>query len=114
MPGDFLLDGECVGEVFHAFDLLERAGQNLRARPYEERYVGLLELLSRRDKHPALASVATAWTPEEKRSLYARLQAAHKEGIVFKRFDAPYTPGRPAIAGAPNSSTSSTPRPRRS
>lgn len=31
--------------------------------------------------------------------MYARLKAEGKEGIVFKRLTAPYTPGRPASGG---------------
>ena len=99
IPGDFILDGECVGEVLHAFDLLEWDGQNFRIWPYEERLASLAHLLSNH-KQPHLVPVTTCWTPTEKRTLLKALQAAQKEGIVFKNLDAPYTPGRPASGGA--------------
>ena len=33
LPGDFLLDGELVGLVYRAFDLLEVNGENCRSLP---------------------------------------------------------------------------------
>ena len=33
LSSDFLQDGEAVGDVYHAFDLLELNGENLRSCP---------------------------------------------------------------------------------
>ena len=38
IPGDFLIDGEAVGETLHAFDLLEVKGNYLRQLGYLDRY----------------------------------------------------------------------------
>jgi bifunctional non-homologous end joining protein LigD len=43
--------------------------------------------------------VDTALAPAQKAILYNRLKEGRKEGVVFKRLDAPYTPGRPASGG---------------
>ncbi|MES2920631.1 MAG: hypothetical protein V4819_03750 [Verrucomicrobiota bacterium] len=33
-PVDVLIDGEAIGDTFHAFDLLELKGSNIHQRPY--------------------------------------------------------------------------------
>jgi len=43
--------------------------------------------------------VPTAWKRDAKRTLLERLKSERAEGIVLKRRDAPYTPGRPASGG---------------
>jgi bifunctional non-homologous end joining protein LigD len=96
-PGS-VLDGELVSEkgaVYWLFDLLQLGDEDLRERGYHERY-GLLQGL---ELAPPLRLVPTARTTAQKRELVARLRAQHAEGIVFKRDDAPYRPGRPASGG---------------
>ena len=44
--------------------------------------------------------VETAFTTEQKFALLKRLKAGKREGIVFKRLDAPSTPGRPNSGGS--------------
>jgi len=97
--GDVLIDGECIGDVLYAFDLLELDGRSLRAYPYKERLALLTELLDD-PTFSHLELVQTALAPAEKAILYKRLQAEKREGIVLKRLDAPYTPGRPASGGS--------------
>jgi bifunctional non-homologous end joining protein LigD len=51
---------------------------------------------------PALSHievVTTAFTSSEKAKLFDRLKRDKKEGVVLKRLDAPYTPGRPNSGG---------------
>jgi bifunctional non-homologous end joining protein LigD len=98
IPGDYLLDGECVGDVFYAFDLLERDGEDLRLLPCQRRLFELAGLLSDIE-HPHIELVPTAYQPEEKQRLFDELRQANREGVVFKRLDAPYTPGRPNSGG---------------
>jgi bifunctional non-homologous end joining protein LigD len=43
--------------------------------------------------------VETATDPANKERLFQRLRFQRKEGIVFKRLSAPYTPGRPNSGG---------------
>ncbi|MDB5297563.1 MAG: ligase [Phycisphaerales bacterium] len=93
-----LLDGELVGGVYHAFDLIDADGDDVRPAPYARRYDGLLDLV---DAVPAdaLRYVDTATTPARKRELVDRLRAQNAEGVVFKHRLAAYTPGRPATGG---------------
>ena len=96
---DFILDGECVGDLLYAFDLLEWDGEDFRAYPYQRR----LEALSRLLHQPVLKSIRlaeTATDPADKERLFCHLQAEKREGVVFKRLDAPYTQGRPSSGGA--------------
>jgi bifunctional non-homologous end joining protein LigD len=98
IPGDVLIDGECVGDVFYAFDLLQLGEEDLRGRSYEDRWERLVKLLDR-DGFTHLELVESAFTPARKAILFKRLQEEKKEGVVLKRLDAPYAPGRPASGG---------------
>jgi predicted DNA-binding WGR domain protein len=98
MPGDCVLDGESIGNVFHVFDILMHDGQDIRARKYKNRQIELINLLASVQQR-AIRFTETAYTAEQKIRMHATLQAAGKEGIVFKRIDAPYTPGRPNSGG---------------
>jgi bifunctional non-homologous end joining protein LigD len=95
---DVIIDGECVGDVLFAFNLLQLGEDSIVNRPYKERLALLIDLLD----VPGLSHievVRTAVTSSEKRSLYRRIEQDKKEGIVLKRLDAPYTAGRPASGG---------------
>lgn len=98
IKASFVIDGEACGYVYHAFDLLEMDGVDLRRLGYSERLSKLERLVP--DKRPATqVSVAgTAKTYEQKAKLFDFLSRKH-EGVVFKRHDAPYSPGRPASGG---------------
>ena len=90
---DFLIDGEIVGEEYHAFDLLELDGDDLRGRTYQERYLHLMNLLASFN-HRHISLVESAYQPSHKRELFDQLKSANREGVVFKRGDAIYTAGR--------------------
>lgn len=93
-----LLDGESVGEVYHAFDLLELDGEDLRSAIYAVRYDALLDLV---DPVPsdALRYAETATNAKTKAAMLLALRKNNREGVVFKDSGAPYTPGRPASGG---------------
>jgi bifunctional non-homologous end joining protein LigD len=98
IPGDFIVDGECVGDALVAFDLLERDGDDHRPLGYRQRLTALLNLLaSAQQRH--IHFIATAYEVNAKVSLLKQLRFQNKEGVVFKRLDAPYTPGRPNSGG---------------
>ncbi|MEI8292015.1 MAG: WGR domain-containing protein [Verrucomicrobiota bacterium] len=100
VTGSFIPDGESIGDDYHAFDLLEYNGENLRVLPYRIRMARLIDLLllTRSDfKHIRL--VETAFSTQQKTTLWERLKRESREGIVFKRLDAPYVPGRPNSGG---------------
>ena len=98
LSSDFIHDGEAIGDVYHTFDLLELNGENLRLLPYRVRLNGLMILLASA-QHPFIKYAETAFTTKEKIALWKRLKAENREGIVFKRLDAPYTPGKPNSGG---------------
>ena len=101
VPGSFIPDGEAIGQDYHLFDLLEHNGENLRGLPYRIRLARLLDLLllGRMDsKYVRL--VTTAFSTRQKTELYHRLRQENREGIVFKRLDAPYVPGKPSCGGS--------------
>ena len=93
------LDGEAVGDVYYAFDVLE-AGHDLRTAPYQLRHLALSNLLTKSPGNKCVIQlVETAWTPDQKRAMLQSLKDRGAEGVVFKRLDAPYTPGRPNSGG---------------
>ncbi len=95
---DFIIDGECIGDVFYAFDMLEWQGEDYRPKSYQRRLVSLSEILNRPDV-TQIEFVETATDAANKERLFNHLQAEEREGAVFKRLDAPYAPGRPASGG---------------
>lgn len=98
LPGDFVLDGEAIGERLHAFDLLERDGVDLRGQSCERRYAALLNLLA--GGLPKHIHLVVCWVdPRDKASWLLTLQREKAEGVVFKLKTAPYTPGRPNSGG---------------
>jgi len=98
LPGKFILDGECIGDVFHALDLLVVNNEDLRPHPYRERLTALMNLLASA-QHRFIKYATTAFTALEKVRLHAELFMGKQEGVVFKRLDAPYTPDRPNNGG---------------
>jgi bifunctional non-homologous end joining protein LigD len=98
ISSNFILDGECVGDVLCAFDLLEWDGEDYRPYPYQRRLAALSRLLNQPGQQ-AMRLVETATDPANKERLFRHLQAEKGEGVVFKRLDAPYTPGRPNSGG---------------
>ena len=100
LPGCFIPDGESIGDVYHAFDLLEHGGENLRPLPYRIRLMRLVNLLLSTANHRHIKLVETAFTTEQKTELWQRLRRENREGIVFKRLAASYTPGKPNSGGS--------------
>jgi bifunctional non-homologous end joining protein LigD len=99
IPGDFILDGEAVGDVLHCFDLLELNGEDHQPLPYRQRLTALLNLLMSGQQRQ-VRFITTTYQAAEKTSLLEHLRFQKKEGVVFKRLDAPYTAGRPNAGGA--------------
>jgi DNA ligase 1 len=122
-PGTFILDGEIVawrdppgralpfgrlqqrlqrrspgallGEipvVLVAFDLVHLDGRDLLGLPLAERRAALEAL--QLPPPVRLSTAAPAATPEDLAARFAAARAAGNEGIVMKRPDAPYQPGR--------------------
>jgi bifunctional non-homologous end joining protein LigD len=99
MPGNFAIDGECIGDSLHAFDLLENSQGDQRHRGYAGRYMRLMDLISAARQYQ-IYTVKTAFSQNDKEQLLYDLRKQKKEGIVFKRIDAPYVPGRPNSGGS--------------
>ena len=95
---DFILDGEVIGDNYHAFDLLSVNGDDIRDKECVYRVCELgSTLLSQRREHIHL--VPTWIDAEDKADALQQLRDDNAEGAVFKRNDAPYRAGRPASGG---------------
>jgi len=98
LPGEFILDGEVIGDTYHVFDLLEQAGVDLRPLGFLARHHRLQLLLA--TCSPDLKTVPAFCGTALKRSTLAALKLGLAEGVVFKRSSASYAPGRPASGGS--------------
>jgi bifunctional non-homologous end joining protein LigD len=96
---DVVLDGETVGNNYHAFDLLNLNGVDIRSWPYRERLAALMNLLFGLQQ-TVIKFVETAFTPTQKVVMLEKLKTGNKEGIVFKQVHSPYTAGRPNSGGS--------------
>ena len=96
--GNFILDGEAVGDTLHVFDLLAISGEDMRTLRFAVRYLRLRDLLNA-FYHPHIKVVET-YCSSEMAGWYSQFKSEGKEGVVFKHVDAPYTPGRPSSGGA--------------
>ncbi|MCW3051018.1 MAG: ligase [Chthonomonadales bacterium] len=95
---DCVLDGELVGAKLFVFDLLAYAGEDLSGKNYLERLTVRNTVVF--STPSAVEAVETFVGAEAKTVAYRRLLEAGKEGVVFKRADAPYKIGRPAAGGS--------------
>ncbi len=99
-------DGELVGETYHVFDIFAVDGSDLRQLPYETRAVSYAKLIGRSkalagndDVLDAIKAVETFYGTAAKRAAFERIESRNGEGVVFKRRDMPYSPGRPNSGG---------------
>jgi bifunctional non-homologous end joining protein LigD len=98
IDGDFVLDGECITHLFYTFDILSLRGDDLRSLGFHQRSTALLNLLaSAMQRH--IHFVQTFYDVKTKERALNELRSTKREGVVFKRLDAPYTSGRPNSGG---------------
>ena len=84
-----------VPVVFHAFDLLEQNGIDLRSLPWRERRDRLEILMSRvRDRQLKITELIPAQSWEDWTETRTHSREQHSEGLMLKRVDAPYDVGR--------------------
>jgi bifunctional non-homologous end joining protein LigD len=93
-----ILDGETIGDVYHAFDILELEGKSLRDAPVIDRYF-ILNGLLKAAVGSSLRIVRCGISTNDKGKLYEAIKAERGEGVVFKMVTAKYVPGRPASGG---------------
>jgi len=87
---NFVLDGELLGNVFYAFDLLNANGLSLADKRYDDRFFELKTL-----RESAHLKLCPTWiTSKSKAAGAAELYKIRAEGLVFKRADAKYKAGR--------------------
>lgn len=97
-------EGELVGDTYHVFDIFVIDGADLRHLPYETRAAHYAKLI-RRNKamsssvFDTIEAVETFYGTPAKRAAFERIEGRNGEGVVFKRRDMVYTPGRPNSGG---------------
>jgi DNA ligase-1 len=89
VPGDLIRE---VPVVLMVFDLLHLNGEDLLRAPLEARRAVLARLAW--DGSVRMSAAVSAAGPVDAEACYRRAREAGHEGIVLKRPDAPYQPGR--------------------
>ncbi len=98
VPGPFVIDGELVGEKYHAFDLLATA-EDRRGMTYADR-LAELEGVFGRHAGSSFAIAPSVYGSAAKHAFVHGLKASDREGAVFKNLHAHWTEGRPAKGGS--------------
>jgi bifunctional non-homologous end joining protein LigD len=89
-----IFDGEIVGEDYVAFDLLRLEAQYLHEQPYGTRLEMLGQILEAFPRN-GLRLIHSYFVGKKSRRLELQAwQQGGREGVVFKRLDAPYREGR--------------------
>lgn len=99
LGSDFLMDGEAVGDTFHAFDLLELNGRDLRESSYGIRLLNLQDLILDTERSSIQLTVTSLATPLKKKLFLEQMRRDGAEGVVFKDLNAMYSAGRPNSGG---------------
>ena len=95
---DCVLDGELIGAKLYVFDVLSYGSEDLAEKDYLWRVQARNAI--RFAAKAAVDNVETYVGTEAKATAYRRLQGQNREGVVFKRADAPYRIGRPNVGGS--------------
>lgn len=93
---NMIVDTEDLGAHLAVFDLLDYDGEDLRHMGTATRFKRLEAIVG---DSPALKISPMAFTTQEKTALLERMIKENREGIVFKRANAPYVAGRPSSGG---------------
>lgn len=93
IPGDWIMDGELVGEQYFSFDLLAVESRDLRAEWLSRRTALLTGLLTVPTGN-VIRAADWATTRGGKEDLYRQVLDARGEGVVFKEAHSTYRPGR--------------------
>lgn len=89
------LDAEIVGETLVAFDITNLDGKDLKTLSCTKR----IDILNSLKFGKSIRVSKTAYTRKEKQEMFDRIKKENGEGVVFKKKDSPYTPGRPNSGG---------------
>lgn len=95
---DYIIDGEDMGDVLIAFDLLRYDGNDIRHLPYHERYELLKDMVSLSNEN-GIRVTMIALSMDDKKQLFCHLKESNHEGVVFKRLDSVWNAGRPNSGG---------------
>lgn len=92
---NFVANGEHVGDVFFAFDLLEYCDVNLMSFSQEERYGRLVQLHARMTElTPAFQLIECHYLTDAKAMLLRHVELNRLEGVVAKLITASYSEGK--------------------
>lgn len=93
--GNYMLDGEQIGETFYAFDLLIDKGQSIKNLGAGDRYQRLANLVEGKcNGIHCVQLLKMEFSTDGKRNLLQEIDSTNREGVVYKSLNAPYEAGR--------------------
>lgn len=92
--GQWVFDGELIGDTLCLFDMPVAGGHVHPGTPYSIRRKALDMFVSKWAPSDCIQLVVCARTEDEKRALLDEMLAKDCEGVMFKKIDAPYRPGK--------------------
>lgn len=93
-PARTVLYGEDMGDRFVAFDATEVEGVDISRLGYLGRHAALAALVERAGRPGWIEVSSVAIGTAAKKALLARMATEKREGVVYKRGDAPFSTGR--------------------
>lgn len=90
---DSHLNGELIGSKLYVFDILQFNGKDMLSTRYDDRILSMEKAVAQ-IANPLVVAVQTYRTEQEKREAFAAIKARGGEGVIFKRIDASYVPGK--------------------
>lgn len=94
------LDSEDMGAIAVCFDVLDLNEQDLRSKPFEQRYRILSELLkASATSIQAIRLAPLAITESDKRALFREVESRDGEGLVFRQLSGAYEGGKASSGG---------------
>lgn len=88
------LDGELIGDVYHVFDVISEGGGDYGKKQSYGVRLEAIDYLVNVVKDDHIRFVPAYVGEKKKREFVKKMKATRKEGIVFKRLDGKYEPGR--------------------
>lgn len=96
---DLEIDGELIGQRYVVYDILMREGYDLRKDSYRVRHSKIPRQFQPRHFGNAV-EIAPLYVGTSAKSIrYDEIDQANGEGVVFKRLDSTFAPGRPSSGG---------------
>ncbi len=103
IDGEMYIDGEIVGDVFYAFDLLYCGNASCASLSYKKRFDLLKDMVRAYKLGSKQFKIVLSTFPSQLfagKAFLTNIKTFNGEGVVLKELEAPYSQGRPNSGGS--------------